>query len=102
MKARIRLQAAAMARDGAKSSLDGQVAQVKADVAARGVGGRIADKATDIAVEKMADAIEVADQNRAAIAGTIGALALWFLRKPIARWTERTFDVDLGMTKEQE
>jgi hypothetical protein len=85
------MQRARTARNLARTSLDGDVARVKADLAARGVGGRIADKATDTATEALAVAIEVADNNRAVVAGTIAALGVWFMRRPIIRLAGRAF-----------
>ena len=72
-------------RDAAKGSFDANVAQVKADFAARGIGGRIADKATKEAKAAARLALEVADENRGIVAGTLGALILWFGRNPLQR-----------------
>jgi hypothetical protein len=84
-----RMEQARQARNIARASFDGDLAQVKADLAARGVGGRIADKASDTATQVLADAIEIADNNRAVVAGTIAALGLWFMRRPIIRLAGR-------------
>lgn len=80
------------ARDLAKGSFDVGVLRVKSDLAARGVGGRIADKASSTATETLATAIEVADNNRAVVAGTIAALGLWFMRRPIIGMVGRAFN----------
>lgn len=72
-------------RDAAKGTFDANVAQVKADFEARGIGGRIADKATDEAKAAALLAVAVADENRGIVAGTLGALVVWFARKPLQR-----------------
>jgi hypothetical protein len=73
------LEEAKIARNAAQEALQLQLAQVREDLAARGIGGRIADRAG----EAVADAAEVANENKGVIAGTLAALAVWFLRGPI-------------------
>lgn len=72
-------------RNAAKGTFDANLAQVRADLDARGVGGRIADTATGGVKQAAAQALEVADQNRGIVAGTLAALVLWFARKPLQR-----------------
>ncbi len=67
-------------RNAARAVHDANLAQVKADLAARGVGGRIAAKAKGDALELAGEALSVAKESKGIIAGTLGALALWFLR----------------------
>lgn len=81
------LQARAV-RDAARAEWEARLALVKADVDARGVGGRIADRVGEQAAETLEQAIDIADQNRGVIAGTIVALAVWFLRHPIIAWID--------------
>ena len=81
------LQARA-ARDAAKATWEARLAQVRADVDARGVGGRIADRVSEQAVETLDQAIDIAAQNRGVIAGTVVALALLILRHPIIGWID--------------
>lgn len=73
------LEQAKAARNAAHQAFSRQLTQVREDLAARGVGGRIADRAG----EAIAEAAEVANENRGVIAGTVAALAVWFLRGPI-------------------
>lgn len=82
------LEQAKAARNGAHEALQLQLTQVREDLAARGVGGRIADRAG----EAMADAAEVAKENKGIIAGTLGAMALWFLRGPIIGLVARLWE----------
>lgn len=92
------LEQAKAARNDAYEAYRQQLAQVQEDFAARGIGGRIADRAG----EALADAAEVANENKGVIAGTFAALLLWLLRGPIiemlgrfwAEHMERTDDDD--------
>ena len=82
------------ARDAARSLFDQRLALVRADVEARGVGGRIADKVSGDARDMLDEAIEIADQNRGVVAGTLLALVLWFLRNPLMARIEGLFETD--------
>lgn len=75
------LEQAKVERNAAHAAFHNQLAQVQEDLAVRGIGGRIADRAG----EAMAEAADVASENKGIIAGTIGALAVWLLRGPIIR-----------------
>jgi len=70
-------------RDEARAAFDARLAGVKQDLEARSVGGRIADKAADEALQALDLARDVAAQNKGVIAGTVAALVLWFLRRPL-------------------
>ena len=72
-------------RDAARESFDANVAQVKADFAARGIGGRIAARVTREVRTTAVQAAEIADDNRGIVVGTLSALAFWFARKPLQR-----------------
>ena len=87
-KAELQLEDARDRRDSARARFDARLAVVRADVDARGVGGRIADKVGDEARDAMEEAMAVARESKGIIAGTIAALALWFLRNPIIAWAE--------------
>ena len=69
-------------RNAAYDAFQIRLAQVQEDLAARGVGGRIADRAG----EAMSEAADVAVEHKAVIAGTLAALAVWFLRRPLIAW----------------
>jgi len=73
------LEQAKIARNAAHEAFQLQLIQVQADLTARGIGGRIADRAG----EAIAEVAEVANENKGVIAGTIAAMAVWFLRGPI-------------------
>ena len=82
-----------IARDHAKVALDARLAQVREDLAARGLGGRIADRvvadATDVAVE----AADLARAHKGLVAGTIVALVLWVFRNPLIAGVERLLGI---------
>lgn len=73
----------------ARSLFDRRLTQVKADLSARGIGGRIKDKAVRQGEEALAQGLEIARENRGIVAVTGTALALWFLRKPLIALAER-------------
>lgn len=56
---------------------------LRTSLAARPVGQRIKDKATDSLVDAAGMARDVAAENKAVVAGTLAALAAWALRGPI-------------------
>lgn len=70
-------------RDAAKAVVMSDIANIKADLAARSVGDRVADRISDSALGVFEEAIEVADNNKGALAALLGAIALWFTRNPI-------------------
>lgn len=84
------LSQAARQRHATRHAFDSRVAQVKADLAARGVGGRIADQAVAEAKATAFLGLDVAKESKGIIAATGGLLALWFLRAPILAWLDRT------------
>ena len=59
------------------------LAQVKADLAARGIGGRIKAKARDEAGKALDQGLAVARESKGIIAGTATMLGVWLLRKPL-------------------
>jgi len=77
------LRQARDARDQARALLDGRVERLRGDIEARGIGGRIADEATEKAADALEQAAAIAEENKAVVAGTIVALAVWFLRNPL-------------------
>lgn len=70
-------------RRAARGLFDQRLAQVKADYAARGIGGRIKAKAVDESAKALDHTIQVASESKGIIAGTGAALMLWFFRGPI-------------------
>jgi len=76
-------------RKAARRLFDSRLTQVKADLAARGVPGRIKAKATDEVAKAIEQGVEVAKESKGIIAGTVAALALWLFREPVLAWGKR-------------
>jgi hypothetical protein len=70
-------------REAALAVFSSNLTQVRSDLEARGIGGRIADKAGKEVRAGFDEALAIADDNKGIIAATIAALALWFLRNPL-------------------
>lgn len=88
---RDRLEEDLLARDAAKAIMLADYERVKADMSARGVGGRIADTISEEAAEMSEEVISLAEENKAVIGGVVAALVLWLARGPIGRllgWDE--------------
>ena len=79
-----RLAADRANRNAARKLVDGHIEQVKADLAARSVGGRVAAKVKGDALDLADQALAVAKDSKGIIAGALGALALWTFRGRIA------------------
>lgn len=72
-----------LARDVAKSRFDGRFEALKADIAERGVTGRIADEAMEQAKLVFDEAVTIVEEHPAIVGGTMAAVVLWFVRNPI-------------------
>lgn len=91
-KAALQLVEARAARNAAKAVFDARTAQVKGDVEARGIGGRVADRLGEEARKGVDQAIEVAGESKLLVAAITGALAAWLLRHPIVAWIEQRLE----------
>ena len=78
-------------RRAARQSFDADLAQVKADLSARGIGGRIKDSAIQKADEAVLHGIAVANENKPIVAGTIALLLVWLVRNPLGKLLGRLF-----------
>lgn len=70
-------------RDAAWALVNADLAMLKTDLAARGVGERIKDKVGEQAHEVWDQARDVAGEHKGVVAATILALVAWLLRDPI-------------------
>jgi hypothetical protein len=70
-------------REAALATFNANLAQVRNDLDARGIGGRIADKAGKEVRAGFDEALAIADDNKGIVAATIAALTLWLLRHPL-------------------
>lgn len=73
-------------RDSARSVFDNRLAQVRSDLEARGVGGRIADKVSEEARIVLDEGLAIAAESKGIIAGIVAATSVWLLRHPILGW----------------
>lgn len=71
------------AREAALAAFNANLAQVRTDLEARGIGGRIADKAGQEVRAGFDEALAIADDSKGIVAATIAALVLWLLRHPL-------------------
>ena len=78
-------------RSAARRLVDVQLAQVKADLSARGIGGRIKHSVIQQADDVVATGIAVARENKPIVAGTIGLLLVWLFRNPLGKMLGRLF-----------
>lgn len=78
-------------RNSARGVFDAGVGTVKADLAARGIGGRIVATATGKVRDVGNEALAVARESKGIIAGTIAALGLWTIRKPLIAAAHKFF-----------
>ena len=70
-------------RKAARALFEGRFAQVKDDLAARGVRDRIVAKAKDDALSVADEALAVAMDNKGLIAATVASLLAWAFRAPL-------------------
>ena len=70
-------------RKAARTLFEGRFAQVKEDLAARGVRDRIVAKTKDDALAVADEAVAVAKDNKGLIAATLAALLAWVFREPL-------------------
>lgn len=78
-------------RNAARQAFESNLDQIKTDLAARSIGGRIADKAGAEVKGALSEAAAVARESKGIIAATLGALLVWFLRNPLLALLGRTF-----------
>lgn len=70
-------------RDAALRLFKADVALVRGDLAARGVGPRVADRVGDAALDMVDEAAEYAQDHRGQVAAGIAALLLFLFRGPL-------------------
>lgn len=70
-------------RNAARAVFDGGLDQIREDLAARSIGGRIADQATGEVKAALAEGLAVAKESKGIVAGTVLALLAWFFRGPL-------------------
>lgn len=71
------------ARNLAHAAFAERLDGIKADLAARGVGARVADSVKEGTTGALDAGLDVAKERKGLIAGTFGALLLWIFREPL-------------------
>lgn len=79
-------------RRAARTLFDARLAQVKADLAARGIGGRMAAKVKSDALDMVDEGLAVARDNKGLVAMTLAALLAWAFRAPLIGLIARQFN----------
>ena len=72
-------------RDSAWAVVRSDVDSLRVDLSAHGIGERIKDRAAEEAQDAWDQARDVASDHKGVVAGTVLALAAWFLRGPIGK-----------------
>jgi len=80
---RARMVADRHLRDSARALIVADIESLKTGYAQKGLAERAMDKVREGAVDIYEEAIEVADDNRGALAALIAAIVVWFARNPI-------------------
>ena len=79
-------------RKAAWALFQSRVKQVQDDLAARSIGGRVADKVTEDALDLVDEAVAVAKDNKGLIAAAVAALLAWAFRAPLLDWIGERLD----------
>ncbi len=79
----LRLKEDRALRNAARALVAADIANLRADLAGKGIGERIVDRINEGAVDLFDEAVELADSNRGVLAALFGAILLWFARNPI-------------------
>jgi len=80
-------------RDEVRARFETHLSAFRGDDEQDGMTSRVAARIGRDAKGKLDEAIEIAEQNKGIIAGTIGLLALWFLRNPIISALDAHFGI---------
>lgn len=89
------------ARDAARGRLETGLGQVRKDLDARSVGGRIVSRANKELRAAAAEAVEIAKDSKGVIAATAGVLTVWLLREPLLDAVRDLFSGDADASGEE-
>ncbi|QZD92838.1 hypothetical protein K3162_01980 [Qipengyuania xiapuensis] len=70
-------------RDSARALVEADIQHIKADFAHKSLGERAMDRVTEGAMDLYEEAIDVAEDNKGALAALIAAIVVWFARNPL-------------------
>lgn len=77
------------AREAAKAQVTQRFSALKGTLAEKGIGRRVSDHAAGKIKAVADEAVDVVCASKGIIAGTVGLLGIWFLRRPIAAQARR-------------
>ena len=89
-------------RDAALGVFRSDLRFIREDLGVRGVGGRIADRIGDSAMDMLDDAVDYAEDNRGQIAAAVAAVILWFARAPLLNGLAQIFGFENGDAEQQD
>lgn len=70
-------------RDSAKALVEADIEHIKADFSHKTLGERAMDRVTEGAMDLYEEAVDLAEDNKGALAALIAAIVVWFARNPI-------------------
>lgn len=70
-------------RDSARALVSADLNHLKSGLNRRGLGARAADRARNVGAEMLDEAVELASDNKGAVAAFGAAALVWFARNPI-------------------
>jgi hypothetical protein len=73
-------------RDAALQLFKSDLALIREELGARGLGTRVKDRVSDAALDMLDEAIDYSEANKGWVAAGTAALVLWFARKPLLAW----------------
>ncbi|MDB5723368.1 MAG: hypothetical protein JWQ16_122 [Novosphingobium sp.] len=94
----LRLAADRANRNAAHRVFNTRLERIKADVAARGIGSRVAGTMVEEVSGAVDMGLDVARERKGLIAGTIGALLLWVFRQPLIAGAASLFEHFAGQS----
>ena len=70
-------------RNSARALVDADIENLKATFSGKSLGERAFDRVREGAVDVYEEAVEVAENNKGALAALVAAIVVWFARNPI-------------------
>ena len=70
-------------RDSARALIEADIEHLKANFTSKSLGERAMDRVTDGAMDLYEEAVELAQDNKGALAALIAAIVVWFARNPL-------------------
>lgn len=70
-------------RNSARALVDADIENLKATFSGKSLGERAFDRVREGAVDVYEEAVEVAENNKGALAALLAAVVVWFARNPI-------------------